>query len=108
MWATCNTSIVIVVIDANTHAIKARIPMPNVGDSHGGVFVAYTRGANGVTAEVVSDQNGLQGSALAAALKSTPWAVAGQWEFMPAQQVLAETPPTPAYATPPHARRPRT
>jgi len=77
MWATCNTSHDIVVIDANTHAIKARIPMPNIGDSHGGVFVAYTRGANGVTAEVVSDQNGLQGSALDAALKGTPWVMAG-------------------------------
>jgi hypothetical protein len=63
-----------VVLDANTHAIKTRIPMPNLGDSHGGVFVSYKRGPAGVTAEVVSDQNGLQGSAMDAALKGTPWA----------------------------------
>ncbi len=77
MWATCNTSHEIVVLDAKTHALKTRIPMPNGGDSHGGVFVAYTRGANGVAAEVVSDQNGLQGSALDAALRGTSWVVAG-------------------------------
>jgi len=77
MWATCNTSHDIVVLDAKTHALKTRIPMPNGGDSHGGVFVAYTRGANGVAAEVVSDQNGLQGSALDAALRGTSWVVAG-------------------------------
>lgn len=73
MWATCNESHDIVVLDSKTHAIKARVPMPNGGDSHGGVFVAYSRGANGVNAEVVSDQNGLLGSALEAAIKGTPW-----------------------------------
>ena len=77
MWATCNTSHDIVVLDSKTHEIKARIPMPNIGDSHGGVFVAYARGPSSVTAEVVSDQNGLQGSALEAALKGTPWTVTG-------------------------------
>ena len=68
MWATCNTSHEIVVVDAKTYDIKTRIPMPNVGDSHGGVFVAYSRGANGLVAEVLSDQNGFQGKALDAAL----------------------------------------
>jgi len=74
MWATCNESHDIVVLDAKTHAIKARVPMPNGGDSHGGIFVAYARGGNGVVAEVVSDQNGLHGTALDAAIKVTPWA----------------------------------
>ena len=73
MWATCNHSFEIVVLDANTHAVKTRIPMPNLGDSHGGVFVSYKQGPAGITAEVVSDQNGLQGSAMDAALKGTPW-----------------------------------
>ena len=73
MWATCNHSMEVVVLDAKTHAIKTRIPMPNLGDSHGGVFVAYTQGPNGMAAEVVSDQNGLQGRAMEAALKGTPW-----------------------------------
>ena len=63
----------IVVLDANTHKIKTRIPMPNLGDSHGGVFVSYRQGPGGIAAEVVSDQNGLQGSAMDAAVKGTPW-----------------------------------
>jgi DNA-binding beta-propeller fold protein YncE len=73
MWATCNESHDIVVLDARTHAVKSRVPMPNSGDSHGGIFVAYSRSGNGIAAEVVSDQNGLHGSALEAALKGTPW-----------------------------------
>jgi DNA-binding beta-propeller fold protein YncE len=77
MWATCNHSMEVVVLDAKTHAIKSRIPMPNLGDSHGGVFVAYSAAPGGVKAEVVSDQNGLQGSALDAYLKETPWVMEG-------------------------------
>ena len=77
MWATCNTSHEIVVLDAKTHGVKTRIPMPNGGDSHGGVFVAYSQGPGGIRAEVVSDQNGLQGSALDASLKGTPWTIPG-------------------------------
>ena len=77
MWATCNGSHEIVVLDSKTHEIKTRIPMPNGGDSHGGVFVAYTRSSQGIAAEVVSDQNGLHGSALDATLKGTPWVAGG-------------------------------
>jgi len=73
MWAMCNESHDIVVVDAKTHAIRHRIPMPNNGDVHGGIFVAYSRSGNGVVGEVVSDQNGLHGSALAAAMKRTAW-----------------------------------
>ena len=69
MWAACNTSHEVVVVDAKTYAIKNRIPMPNGGDSHGGVFVAYSGTPANITAEVLSDINGLQGSALDAALK---------------------------------------
>ena len=76
MWAACNSSHEIVVLDAKTYEIKNRIPMPNGGDSHGGVFVSYRGTPGNVTAEVVSDINGLQGSALDAALKGTPWSVA--------------------------------
>ena len=77
MWAACNSSFEVVVLDAKTYAIKNRIPMPNLGDSHGGVFVQY-RGTSPVqlTAEVVSDINGLQGSALDAYVKGTPWVAA--------------------------------
>ena len=73
MWATCNSSYEIVVLDAKTHTIKTRIPMPNLGDSHGGVFVAYRQAPGGVAAEVVSDQSGLQGSALDAYLAGNAW-----------------------------------
>lgn len=77
MWAACNTSKEIVVLDAKTYAIKNRIPMPNGGDSHGGVFVQYSGAPGKVTAEVVSDINGLQGSALTAYLKGVPWSPRG-------------------------------
>jgi DNA-binding beta-propeller fold protein YncE len=73
MWATCNSSHEVVVLDVKTYAIKNRIPMPNGGDSHGGVFVVYRGTAGNITAETVSDINGLQGSALDAALKGSPW-----------------------------------
>jgi DNA-binding beta-propeller fold protein YncE len=76
MWAACNTSHEIVVLDSKTYEIKNRIPMPNGGDSHGGVFVSYRGTPGNITAEVVSDINGLQGSALDAALKGNPWSVA--------------------------------
>ncbi len=68
IWGTCNASHEVVVVDTKTYTLKARIPMPNGGDSHGGSFVLYPRGADG-PGEVVSDQNGLQGSVLEAALK---------------------------------------
>ncbi|OFV96002.1 MAG: hypothetical protein A3H28_13295 [Acidobacteria bacterium RIFCSPLOWO2_02_FULL_61_28] len=73
MWATCNSSFEIVVLDSKTYDVKVRIPMPNRGDSHGGVFVSYAGSPRGIVAEVVSDINGLHGSALDAYLKGTPW-----------------------------------
>ncbi len=77
MWATCNGSHEIVVLDAKTYELKNRIPMPNQGDSHGGSFVSYTQGAGGLVAETVSDQNGLHGSAKDAARRGTPWVPGG-------------------------------
>ena len=74
MWATCNESHDIVVIDAKTYKMTSRIPMPNGGDSHGGVFVHYARRGTEIVAEVVSDQNGFHGTALDAAMKKVPWA----------------------------------
>ena len=73
MWATCNGSHEIVVLDTKTYEMKTRIPMPNQGDSHGGTFVYYTKGPSGILAEVVADQNGLHGGARDAARKGTPW-----------------------------------
>jgi DNA-binding beta-propeller fold protein YncE len=74
MWATCNQSHEIVVLDARTYEILSRIPMPNQGDSHGGSFVVYRQGPSGLVGETVSDLNGLHGSARDAARKGTPWA----------------------------------
>jgi DNA-binding beta-propeller fold protein YncE len=73
MWATCNQSHEIVVLDTRTYAIKTRIPMPNQGDSHGGSFVAYVEGPTGLVGETVSDQNGLHGSARDAARQGIAW-----------------------------------
>jgi len=74
IWATCNESHEIVVIDTKTYGITARIPMPNQGDAHGGSFVSYTAGPGGaVVGETVSDTSGLHGSALAAQRKKVPW-----------------------------------
>jgi DNA-binding beta-propeller fold protein YncE len=77
MWAACNASYEVIVLDAKTYEIKARIPMPNGGDAHGGVFVQYGGTPGNLTAEVVSDINGLQGSALDAYMKGTPWVASG-------------------------------
>ena len=73
MWATCNESHEVIVIDARTYEIQARIPMPNQGDSHGGSFVSYSAGPGGVGGETVSDTSGLHGSALDAARRKVPW-----------------------------------
>ena len=77
MWSTCNSSHEVVVLDARTYEMKSRIPMPNGGDAHGGVFVQYRGTPGDVTAEVVSDINGLQGSALDAYMKGTTWVAPG-------------------------------
>ncbi|MBI4456294.1 MAG: YncE family protein [Acidobacteria bacterium] len=73
MWATCNQSHEIVVLDTRTHKITARIPMPNDGDAHGGSFVWYFNWNNRIEGETVSDQNGLHFSARNAAVQGTPW-----------------------------------
>ena len=76
MWAACNSSHEVVVVDTKTYQVITRIPMPNQGDSHGGSFVSYTNGPSGLVAETVSDTSGLHGSARAAAEKGVAW-VAG-------------------------------
>ena len=76
MWAACNSSHEVIVLDAKTYQIKNRIPMPNGGDAHGGVFVQYTGTPANIKSEVVSDINGLQGSALDAYIKGTAWVAA--------------------------------
>ena len=60
MWISCNASFEVVIFDLDQSKVTARLRMPNGGSTHSGAFVKYA-GWNG---EVVSDQNGLQGSAL--------------------------------------------
>jgi hypothetical protein len=61
LWITCNSSFEVVIFDLDQNKVTARLPMPNGGSTHSGAFVQY----DGWKGEVVSDQNGLQGSALA-------------------------------------------
>lgn len=61
LWITCNSSFEIVVFDLDQRKVTARIPTPNGGSTHSGAFVRYT----GWSGEVLSDQNGLHGQALA-------------------------------------------
>jgi len=62
LWITCNSSFEVVIFDLDQKQVTKRIPMPNGGSSHSGAFVKY----DGWAGEVVSDQNGLHGSALKA------------------------------------------
>lgn len=61
LWLSCNSSFEIVVFDMGNNEVKARIPMPSGGSTHSGSFVKYNPDFTG---EVLSDQNGLHGSAL--------------------------------------------
>ncbi|MFU8887350.1 MAG: hypothetical protein ACNA8N_01970 [Trueperaceae bacterium] len=65
LWVTCNGSFEIVVIDMFDEEVIDRIPMPNGGSTHSGAFVAY--GPDG--GRVLSDQNGLHGTAREAKLE---------------------------------------
>jgi DNA-binding beta-propeller fold protein YncE len=62
LWISCNSSFEVVIFDLDTKTVTKRIPMPNGGSSHSGAFVKYD-GWNGT---VLSDQNGLHGTALKA------------------------------------------
>lgn len=60
LWISANASFETVVWDIAKRAVKARIPNPLNGSTHNGAFVRYNPNFSG---EVISDQNGLQGSA---------------------------------------------
>ncbi len=61
VWLSCNSSFENVILDLAKLTIKARLPMPNGGSTHNGAFVAYKPDWTG---ELLSDTNGLHGSAL--------------------------------------------
>jgi DNA-binding beta-propeller fold protein YncE len=61
MWISCNASFETVIWDFETMTIKESLVTPNGGSTHNGAFVAYDPDFTG---QVLSDQNGLHGSAL--------------------------------------------
>jgi len=61
IWLSCNSSFENVVFDLKTLTVKARLPMPNGGSTHNGAFVSYKPDWTG---ELLSDTNGLHGSAM--------------------------------------------
>lgn len=65
LWISCNSSFEVVVFDLDEKKVVDRIPTPNGGSTHSGAFVRY----DGWKGQVLSDQNGLHGSALAAKRK---------------------------------------
>ncbi len=66
LWLTCNASFEIVIWDMGKKVVKARIPMPSGGSTHSGSFVRYAvDGQGNWNGELLVDQNGLHGSALA-------------------------------------------
>lgn len=65
LWISCNSSFEVAVFDLDEKKVVDRIPTPRGGSTHSGAFVRY----DGWKGEVVADQNGLHGSALAAKRK---------------------------------------
>ncbi len=61
MWISCNSSFDNVIVDMGTQTVIGRVPQPNGGSSHNGAFVRY---ADSWAGELLSDTNGLQGSAI--------------------------------------------
>jgi DNA-binding beta-propeller fold protein YncE len=61
MWISCNANFRTVIWDFETMEIKEILETPNSGSTHNGAFVQYQPDFSG---EVLSDQNGLHGSAL--------------------------------------------
>ena len=75
MWISCNSSFDNVIVDMGTQTVKATIPQPNGGSSHNGAFIRYTADWQG---ELLSDTNGLHGSALQEKLDIVAKAVAAR------------------------------
>jgi DNA-binding beta-propeller fold protein YncE/predicted small secreted protein len=75
MWISCNANFRTVIWDFDKLEIKEILPTPNGGSTHNGAFVHYNADFSG---EVLSDQNGLQGSALALKLEMLAKAAASQ------------------------------
>lgn len=75
LWISCNSTFDNVIVDMGTQTVKATIPQPNGGSSHNGAFVRYTPDWQG---EVLSDTNGLHGSALQEKLDIVAKAVAAR------------------------------
>ncbi len=75
MWISCNSSFDNVIVDMGTQTVKETVPQPNGGSSHNGAFVRYTPDWQG---ELLSDTNGMHGSALQEKLDIIAKAVAAR------------------------------
>jgi hypothetical protein len=70
LWVSCNSSFNNVVVDMgdgttfNSVKVKKVIANPNGGSSHNGSFVKYTVSGSTWAGELLSDTNGMQGSAI--------------------------------------------
>jgi hypothetical protein len=62
LWLSCNSSFEVVVLDMTNKTVKQRIALPDAGSTHSGSFVQYD---SAWTGRVLSDQNGLHGTARA-------------------------------------------
>lgn len=66
LWLSCNSSFEVVVVDYEKMKVKTRMPIPGGGSTHSGAFVRFFQNEKGeVVGEMVSDQAGLHGSAMA-------------------------------------------
>lgn len=95
LWITNMNGWETIVLDLNTHTVKAYVPTPNGGDTHSGGFVRYTPDWKG---ELLADMGGPKGAMYAvmrqraaAARKTAPAAAAAL-----APAVTGATAPAPA------------
>jgi mono/diheme cytochrome c family protein len=98
LWITNMNGWETIVLDLNTHKVKAYIPTPNGGDTHSGGFVRYTPDWKG---ELLADMGGPKGpmyaamrQRAAAAQKAAPAPAAAPQA--PAPQALQAPSSTPA------------
>lgn len=71
LWISCNSSFSDVIVsmgtktpDLATVKVKYSLKTPNRGSSHNGAFVKYTVASGTWSGELLSDTNGMQGSAI--------------------------------------------
>ncbi|MBI2185850.1 MAG: c-type cytochrome [Acidobacteria bacterium] len=89
LWVTNMNGWETIVLDLNTHKVKAYIPTPNGGDTHSGGFVRYAPDWKG---ELLADMGGPKGPMYAVMRQR----VAAAQKAAPAQAAAASAAPAPA------------